>query len=128
MVAAAALLTVTETAALVVVFPAASRARADSVWAALVAVAESHDSEKDGPGCSAPSAAPSSRNCTPATPTLSEAVAVTVTTPDTVAPELGAVMLTVGGVVSGGDPPAAVLNATSCMIQNPAPLRGALAV
>src|SRR6266852_6239347 len=31
---------------------------------------------------------------------LSEAVAVTVTTPDTVAPELGAVMLTAGGVVS----------------------------
>ena len=40
-------------------------------------------------------------NCTPATPTLSEAVAVRVTVPDTVAPAAGAVRLTVGAVVSG---------------------------
>ena len=39
-------------------------------------------------------------NCTPATPTLSEALAVTVTVPDTVAPAAGAVRLTVGAVVS----------------------------
>src|SRR5438128_8342752 len=100
MVAAAVLLTVTETVALVVLLPAASRARADRAWAPLEALAVFHDTEKVGPDCSAPNAAPSSRNCTPATPTLSEAVAVTVTTPDTVAPALGDVTLTVGGVVS----------------------------
>ena len=50
---------------------------------------------------SAPSSvAPSTLNCTPATPTLSEAVAVRVTVPDTVAPLAGAVRLTVGAVVS----------------------------
>src|SRR2546430_2829543 len=41
-------------------------------------------------------------NCTPATPTLSEAVALSVTVADTVAPFKGAVMFTAGGVVSGG--------------------------
>ena len=46
--------------------------------------------------------APSSRNCTPATPTLSAALAVTVTDPDTVAPAAGPVIDTVGGVTSGG--------------------------
>src|SRR5438445_6612741 len=46
---------------------------------------------------------PSTRNCTPATPTLSEAEALTVTDPDTVAPDAGAVMLTAGGVVSAFD-------------------------
>jgi len=53
---------------------------------------------------SAPKLTPSSWNCTPPTPTLSVAVAVTVTVPVTVAPAVGAVMETVGGVVSlGGD-------------------------
>ena len=41
-------------------------------------------------------------NWTPATPTLSEASAVTVIVPETVAPDAGDVILTVGGVVSGG--------------------------
>jgi len=50
---------------------------------------------------SAPKFAPSNLNCTPTTPTLSEALAVTVIVPDTVAPLLGAVMDTVGAVVSG---------------------------
>ena len=50
---------------------------------------------------SAPRFAPSSLNCTPATPTLSDAVAETVTVPPTVAPPAGAVIDTVGGVVSG---------------------------
>ena len=50
---------------------------------------------------SAPSWVPSSLNCTPVTPTLSEAVAVRVTVPDTVAPAAGAVRLTVGAGVSG---------------------------
>ena len=50
---------------------------------------------------SAPRLVPSSLNRTPATPTLSEAVAETVTAaPETVAPLAGAVMETVGGVVS----------------------------
>ena len=40
-------------------------------------------------------------NWTPATPTLSEASAVTRTEPETVAPSAGAVKLMVGGVVSG---------------------------
>ena len=58
---------------------------------------------------SAPRAAPSSRNCTPATPTLSLAVAETVTAePETVAPLAGAVIETVGGVVSDGAPPMGV--------------------
>ena len=45
--------------------------------------------------------APSSLNCTPTTPTLSEAVAATLTVPETVAPAAGAVIDTVGAVVSG---------------------------
>ncbi|OLE66802.1 MAG: hypothetical protein AUG09_05650 [Acidobacteria bacterium 13_1_20CM_2_68_7] len=51
---------------------------------------------------SEPRLEPSTRNCTPATPTLSEAEALTVVVPETVAPDAGALMLTVGGVVSGG--------------------------
>src|SRR2546426_11368392 len=44
--------------------------------------------------------APSSLNCTPAMPTLSAALADTVIVPETVAPEIGAVTETVGGVMS----------------------------
>ena len=96
----AALSTVTVTGVEVVVLPAASRATAVSVWGPL------------GPRwcpttrCRArwcprgPGRLPSSRNCTPATPTLSVAVAVRVTVPDTVASLAGAVTLTVGAVVS----------------------------
>ena len=43
---------------------------------------------------------PSTKNCTLVTPTLSEALALRVVTPETVAPLDGAVMATVGGVVS----------------------------
>ena len=51
---------------------------------------------------SAPRLAPSSLNCTPTTPTLSAALADTITDePETVALFVGAVMVTVGGVVSG---------------------------
>ena len=53
---------------------------------------------------SAPSAVPSTLNCTPVTPTLSEALALTVTVPDTVAPAAGAVRLTVGALVSPARP------------------------
>src|SRR5262245_38688490 len=45
---------------------------------------------------------PSPKNWTPTTPTLSAALAETVTVPDTVAPFAGEVIFTVGGVVSGG--------------------------
>ena len=48
------------------------------------------------------SVVPSTEIVTAVTPTLSPAEAVTVTLPDTVAPFAGAVMLSVGGVVSGG--------------------------
>src|SRR2546426_441252 len=45
---------------------------------------------------SAPALTPSNWNCTPTTPTLSEAITVT----ETLAPEAGEVMLTVGAVAS----------------------------
>ena len=45
---------------------------------------------------------PSSLNCTPTRAILSEAFAETVMLPDTVAPDEGALILTVGGEVSGG--------------------------
>ncbi len=95
------LLTVTVTPALVVVRLEVSRATAVSVWEPLVAPVVFQVSEYgDVPVTSAPRFAPSSLNCTPATATLSAAVAVTVTEPLTVAPAAGAVRLTVGGVVS----------------------------
>ena len=51
---------------------------------------------------SAPRLPPSTKNCTPTTPTLSDALADTLTEPDTVEPPEGAVTDTAGGVVSGG--------------------------
>src|SRR5256885_1769470 len=92
--------TVTVTAAEVVRLPAASRATAVSVCEPLLAVVVFHDIEYGVAVSSAPRLAPSNRNCTPTTPTLSEALAVTLVVPPTVAPETGEVMLTVGGVVS----------------------------
>ena len=71
---------------------------------------------------SAPSALPSSSNCTPTTPTSSEAVAVTAIDPDTVAWSGGAVIVTVGGVVSASTMTAASFDgpltfpATSCAV------------
>src|SRR6266699_2832541 len=56
--------------------------------------------EAEGGWASSPGAWSSGRNCTPATPTLSEAVALTVSVPDTVAPLAGELMLTAGGVVA----------------------------
>jgi hypothetical protein len=95
------LLTVTVTAVEVVRLPAASRARAVSVWAPLAAVVVFQDTLYGAVVSSVPKGAPSSRNCTPATPTLSEASAVTATVPATVAPPAGLVTLTAGGVASG---------------------------
>src|SRR5439155_10946804 len=80
-----------------------SRATALKVWLPAVAVVVSHGTEYGAVVSSAPRLAPSSWNWIPATPTLSEALAETVTVPETVAPEVGNVMLTVGAVVSGTD-------------------------
>src|SRR5438093_3152908 len=96
--------TVTATALDVVAFPAASRARAVSEWDPGLAVVVFHETEYGAVVSSAPRLAPSSMNWTPTTPTLSEALAVTLIVPETVVPDKGDVMLTVGGVVSGGGP------------------------
>src|SRR6267143_4428832 len=93
--------TVTLTLAAVAVRPAESRARAESVCAPLLLVAVFQETVYGPTVTSAPSVAPSSRNCTPATVPSSEADAVTVTVPDTVVPEAGTVIETVGGIVSG---------------------------
>src|SRR5262249_52483603 len=92
--------TVTVTAAEVVVLPAASRATAVSVWLPVGTVVVFPGTEEGEAGSSAPRLAPSSLNWTPTTPTLSEALADTVIVPDTVAPAVGLVRLTVGAVVS----------------------------
>ena len=93
--------TVTVTAA-VAVLPAASRATAVSEWLAFVLVVVFHEIAYGFVVSSAPRLTPSSLNCTPATPTLSDADAETVTVvPETVAPLAGAVNETAGSVVSG---------------------------
>src|SRR5438093_10228533 len=94
--------TVTVTAADVVELPAASRATAVSVCVPFVAVSVFHVIEYGAVLSSAPRFAPSSLNCTPTTPTLSLAVAVTVVVPVTVAPFVGTSIAIVGGVVSAG--------------------------
>src|SRR2546426_887177 len=92
--------TVTVIAVAVVVLPAASRATAVSVCDALLAVVVSHAIAYGAIVSSTPTLAPSRRNWTPTTPTLSDALALIVVVPETVAPFAGAVRLTVGGVVS----------------------------
>src|SRR5262249_53585095 len=94
--------TITVTAAEVVRLPAGSRAPAVGGGGPLREVVVSTEIEYGAVVSSAPSGAPSPKNCTPATPTLSAAVAVTEIAPDTVVPFAGEVMLAVGGVVSGG--------------------------
>src|SRR6266545_4752739 len=96
----AALSTVTVTALLVVVLPAASRATAVSVWEPLAAPVVSQETLYGLAVSSAPKFAPSSLNCTPATPTLSDALALTGIVPLTAAPLAGVRIDTVGGVVS----------------------------
>ena len=73
----------------------------------------------------APRFAPFSRNCTLATPTLSLAVAVTVTEPDTVDPLAGAEIATVGSVVSALLTVTATAGETSRCRQRRAPPRSA---
>src|SRR5690242_21492496 len=94
------LLTVTGTGALVVVRFAVSRATAVRVCEPLATPVVFQPSEYGADVTSPPRLAPSSLNCTPATATLSLAVALTVIVPVTVAPDVGAVIDTVGGVVS----------------------------
>src|SRR5580700_8117848 len=112
------ILTVTETAADVAVFPAASRATAVRVCAPLVVVLGSHVTAYGAVSTSAPRFAPSSLNCTPATPTLSDAVAETVVRPVRMDPARGAVIDTAGGVVSDPDPDNLTMNVS---IRDPQP-------
>ena len=109
---AVVLLTVTVTGEEVVRFPAASRAIAVSVCDAFDAVVVFHDTEYGEAVASAPRFTPSSWNWTPATPTLSEALADTVIVFETVAPFVGLVIETVGGVVSAGGGAGALLTVT----------------
>src|SRR5437867_312477 len=81
----------------------ASRAAAVRVCEPLPTVVVFQDTEYGDAVSSAPRLAPSTRNCTPATPTLSEAEALTVTVPDTVAPEAGAERQTAVWVESACD-------------------------
>src|SRR5262245_6263520 len=89
----------TATPADAVVFPAASLAMAVSVCDPLDALELFQLTVYGAARSSAPSGAPSSMNCTPATPTLSEAVALTAIVPDTT-PAGGDEMLTVGAIGS----------------------------
>src|SRR5262249_22849364 len=92
--------TVTDTAADVLVFPAASRAIAARLCTPLVADVVVHDAVNGALVTCAPRLAPSNWYCTPVTPTLSVALTARPTVPDTVAPATGVVIATVGGVVS----------------------------
>src|SRR3989338_7271009 len=97
-----ALVTVTETAGATVVFPAASLATAVKVCVPAVTPVVFHTIEYGAVASSAPTFTLSSLNCTPATPTLSEAFAERVTEAPAVTevPEAGVVREIVGAVVS----------------------------
>src|SRR5436190_13348132 len=92
--------TVTVTAVEVAVLPAASRATAVRVCEPLLTAVVFHETAYGAVVSSAPSVAPSRLNCTPATPTLSEALAVTLIVPFTGAPLAGGAEERRGGVVS----------------------------
>src|SRR5205807_1175741 len=94
------LLTVTVTATDVVVLPAPSRATAVNEWLPLEAVKVFQETVYGADVASLPRFAVSSLNWTPRTATLSDAVADTFVVPATVAPLVGAVTETVGGVES----------------------------
>jgi len=96
------LLTVTDTTAAVPVLPAASLAIALIVCVALVRAVVFQVYTYGAAVIGVPATVPSMTNWTLVTPTLSEADAVRLTVePETVAPAVGAVIETVGGVVSG---------------------------
>src|SRR5262249_708386 len=92
--------TVTVTAAAGAVLPAASRATAVTAGKPLVGVVLFEEGEWGDVVGAGPRFAPSSLNCTPTTPTLSDALAPIVVVPETVAPAVGAVIETAGAVVS----------------------------
>jgi hypothetical protein len=95
------LLTVTFIDPDVPIFPAASRATAVSAWEPFEAEVVFQVILCGLVVSSAPRLAPSSLNCTPTIPMLSEAFALTATEdPDTVAPDVGAVIETVGEMMS----------------------------
>src|SRR5262245_26184287 len=95
------LLTVTPTGAEAAGFPAASKARAVKLCAPVAAEDVFRDAVS-GDAVSVDRTTPSTRNSTRVTPTLSEALAVSVTVPLTVVPAEGAVKDTAGGVASAG--------------------------
>ena len=70
------------------------------VWAPFMSVVVSSVKLYGAVASGAPTAFPSARSVTPVTPTLSIAVADTVTEPVSVAPETGEVTVVVGAVVS----------------------------
>src|SRR5436190_21138268 len=80
--------------------PAASYAIADTTWLPSATVCVFHEMEYGAAVTGEPTFAPSTWNCTLVTPTLSAAVATTVTAPSREAPPAGAVTVAVGGVVS----------------------------
>src|SRR6266536_2706624 len=83
-------------------FPAASLATALRMCGPLAVEVVSQIRWYGVVGSSGPRLAPSSLNCTAATPASSEASAVTLITPDTVALFAGVVMATTGGAASTG--------------------------
>ncbi len=103
--------------------PASSRATAVMVCEPSLTEAVFQGIEYGAVVSSAPTLTPSILNCTPATPTLSEALAVKLVVPKTVAPGAGDVMLTVGGVVSAGDPLDTVTVTGSEVVRLPAASR-----
>ena len=100
--AGGAVLSIVTLMVLVAVFPAASRARAESVCTPSATPVVLHDFEYgDEVSAVLILVRPSRTNCTAVTPTLSEAVAVSVTDAALLnAPFAGAVIETAGGVVS----------------------------
>jgi len=96
--------TVTVMLALVVELPAASAATALIVWLPLESVVESGHMQRGAAVKLAPTFPPSTRNWTLATPTSSDAAAVTLTLPERWAPAAGEVISTLGGVASAVPP------------------------
>src|SRR5712664_2753397 len=94
------LATVTVTGAEVVTLPAASRATAVRVYEPFATAVVYAATAYGAVVSSAPMLMPSYLNCTPATPTLSEALATMGTVPQRVAPDGGETTATVGGIVS----------------------------
>ena len=83
-----------------VILPAASRAMAVNVYCPGATPVVAQDTAKGAVVSSAPRCAPLSWNCTPTTPILSVAVAVSVTGPERVVPGVGDVREMDGGVRS----------------------------